>query len=410
MNVVLAVATSAGARNRNLGSGLDRVAGVAIEASMRAIQSESGLRVVIEAPAHPSVWIVALSAVARQPALMMLILMTTRAGARRLLERGRAVAFLARDDGVTPNQRESRYVVIEGHLPAPPSFLVALLAARAELGFVGVILLVAGDAGCCELVAIEVSGVTGIAFDLRVRASQRELGHSVVIEFNRLPLGRGVARFALGAIPGGVSILQAMAGDAGGRQVLVAFAGMAGGATNVLVGAIQSEFRLAVIKRLDAAPAILAVAAIARLTEPLLVRLLRFVAVIAAAGGAAESDRSCVAAVAADRLVAALELEIGGGVIEGLAVELDNIGVSTLVVGVTILAVLVQSVGLPAVKASTVPAVIGGLLVARDAEAGLRLPGEWLVAAVALLFELGVPGNQRAWHHKRLEDVLRSCA
>jgi hypothetical protein len=108
--------------------------------------------------------------------------------------------------------------------------------------------------------------------------------------------------------------------------------------------------------------------------------------------------------------VAALELEIGGGVIEGLTVELHNIGVSTLVVGVTMLAVLVQSVGLAAMKAPTVPAIIGGLLVARDAEAGLRLPGEWLMAAVALLFELGVPGNQRARHHKRLEDVLRSGA
>lgn len=189
MNVVLVVATGAGARNRNLGSGLDRVARVAIEASMRAIQCEPGLRVVIEAPAGPSVWIVAHGAIAGQAAFVMLILMAARAGARRILERGRAVAFLAWDDGVTPDQRESRYVMIEGHLPAPPGFLVALLAARAELGFVGVILLVAGNAGCCELVAIEISGVTGIAFDLRVRASQRELGHSVVIEFNRLPLG-----------------------------------------------------------------------------------------------------------------------------------------------------------------------------------------------------------------------------
>ncbi len=57
-----------------------------------------------------------------------------------------------------------------------------------------------------------------------------------------------------------------------------------------------------------------------------------------------------MAAVAADGLVAALELEVGGGVIEGLAIELDDVGVSTLVVGVTILAVLVQGVGLAAVE------------------------------------------------------------
>ena len=86
MNVVLVVATSAGARNRNLRSGLDRMAGVAVEASMRAIQSESGLRVVIEAPAHPSVRVVAHGAIARQAAFVMLILMAARTCAWCFLE------------------------------------------------------------------------------------------------------------------------------------------------------------------------------------------------------------------------------------------------------------------------------------------------------------------------------------
>ena len=103
MHVVLAVATGASARDRNLGCDIDRVAGVAIEASMRAIQSEFGLRVVIEAPAHPSVRVVAHGAIARQPTFVMLILMAAHAGAWRFLERGRPVAFLARDDGVTSN-------------------------------------------------------------------------------------------------------------------------------------------------------------------------------------------------------------------------------------------------------------------------------------------------------------------
>jgi len=189
MHVVPVVATSAGARDRNLARDLDRVAGVAIEASMRPIKSEFGLRVVIKTPAHPAIRVVAQRTIARQAAFMVLILVAARACARGLLEGGGAVAFLAGDDGVTADERESRDVVIEGHLPAPAGFLVALLAAGAELGFVGVILLVAGDAGRRELVAIEIAGVTGIAFDLRVFPSQRELGHSVVIEFDRLPLG-----------------------------------------------------------------------------------------------------------------------------------------------------------------------------------------------------------------------------
>src|SRR5262245_61365846 len=124
---------------------------------MRPIQSEFGLRVVIEAPAHPAVRVVAHGTIARQPAFMVLILMAARTCAWCFLERARPVAFLAWDDGVTSDQREPRDVMIEGDLPSPPGFLVALLAARAKLGFVGIILLVAGDAGHCELVAIKVA-------------------------------------------------------------------------------------------------------------------------------------------------------------------------------------------------------------------------------------------------------------
>ena len=86
MHVVLAVATGASARDRNLGCDLDRVAGVAIETSMRPIQSEFGLRVVIKAPAHPPVRVVALRAITRQAAFMVLILVTACACAWCLLE------------------------------------------------------------------------------------------------------------------------------------------------------------------------------------------------------------------------------------------------------------------------------------------------------------------------------------
>src|SRR5215510_2898597 len=151
-----------------------------------------------------------------------------------------------------------------------------------------------------------------------------------------------------------MSVLQAMAGDAGRCQVLVTFAGMAGRALDVLVGPIKGEFRFAVVEWLDAAPAILAMATVALLTEPLLVRVLRLVTVVAASRGAAERHRRGVASVTAYCLVAAFEFEIGGDVIEGLTIELNDIGVAALVIGMTILAIFAQGVHVAAVKAPTV--------------------------------------------------------
>lgn len=371
MDVVAAVAANASTRKRDLGGRLDRVAGVAIEPFMGSIQDVAGLGVMVETPADPAVRVVAQRAIAGQAALVMLILVAARAGPRRLLEGGRAVAFLARHNGVAPDEREACDIVIEGHLPAPAGLFVALLAAGAQLRLMRVILLVAGDAGCCELVAIKVAGVTGIAFDLGVLSAQRELGHAVVIELHGLPLGRGVASLALGAVACRMSVLQAMAGDAGRWEILVAFSGMTGGAVDVLVGAFKGEFGLAVVERLDPAPAILAVAAITGFTQAQAVRILRFVAIEAAAGGAPERNRGCMATLAPSGLVHPLELEVGNRVVEGLAVQLHDVGGPALVITVAKFAVLAQCISLAAMKAPSIPSIGGSILMACEAQAGL---------------------------------------
>ena len=73
------------------------------------------------------------------------------------------MALLARDDGVFSKQRKMREVVIVGDLLAPGVLIVALLAVLAELAFMRIVLLVAGDARGPELVVIEIAGVTGLA-------------------------------------------------------------------------------------------------------------------------------------------------------------------------------------------------------------------------------------------------------
>jgi hypothetical protein len=76
------------------------VAGLAIEAAMRPCQWVTRLCVVIKAPPRPTIRIVAERAIRPQAPLMMLVGVAGRAIQRRFLEPQRAMAFLARYDGV----------------------------------------------------------------------------------------------------------------------------------------------------------------------------------------------------------------------------------------------------------------------------------------------------------------------
>ena len=117
----------------------------------------------------------------------MLILVAARARARRVLERRRAVAFLAGYRRVEADEGKPREIVIEGDLLAPAGLVVTLIAARAELTLVRIVLLVTADASGRQLVAIEIALVARVALDLGVAAEKRELGRLGMVEVHRLP-------------------------------------------------------------------------------------------------------------------------------------------------------------------------------------------------------------------------------
>ena len=184
-------------------------------------------------------------------------------------------------------------------------------------------------------------------------------------------------------------------------------AGMASGATDVLMGAYKGELRLGMIERFDRAPGFLAVAAIATHAQPPLVRIVGLVTIDATTGGGAIFHFRLVATVAGSRRMGAFQFKIGRCVIEGLAVQLDDVDATSLVIGMAVPAILYGCVGMPAVKSKLLLSVAIDLLVAIDAETRLRLPHERLMAGHAVLFQLGVPFDQRPGHHQLLEQVLR---
>jgi len=103
VHVVLAVTAIAIRGQSNFGNIFGNVAEVAVQTSVRPRQRVTRLRVVIEAPPRPTIRIVAERTIRAQAALMILVAVTGRTIQRCPLEQQRAMAFLARRDGVAPD-------------------------------------------------------------------------------------------------------------------------------------------------------------------------------------------------------------------------------------------------------------------------------------------------------------------
>lgn len=382
------------------------VARMAMQSIMRARQRVAGLLVVIEEPACPTIGVVTARTVGAEPTDMVRILVAARASTRRILERLGSVAFLAGHHRMQSDQWEPRQIMIEDDLLPPARLLVALLAIAAQLTPVRIILAMAGDARHGQFIAIQVAGVALLALELGVAAAQRKLGCLVVVKADRGPRLGGVTGLTIGAVVARMLVLQAVTGDARPTQILVSLAHMAFRTRDFAVRADQWESRLAVIERSHPRPSLLAVTAVTLLAQSTLVRIVCPVTVETAPGGLTEFPVPCMAAVATRSLVGPHQREVGKSMVEGFAVELDDVEWAPLVLCVTRNALTLRRLGAPAMEAALALPICGNRLVARQTKRGLRLAREGLVAAVAVLLQLCVPTDQWPRHHQLFEDAL----
>ena len=269
-----------------------------------------------------------------------------------------------------------------------------------------IILLVTGHAAGRQLVAIEIPAMARIALDPRVPASQWIFRRLVMIEMSRLPHVLIVTGLALGSVSSGVNILNLMAIHAQGTDALVAFANMARRAGDRTVCAQERKLGRVVIERLDLAPCDFAVAIVAFLAKAPLVRIFRLMTVETAPSGLSVLRVPCVAAVATCTPVGADQCEVGECMVEGFTVQLDDVERAPFVFGVARLALAFRRFGVAAVETACALPIRSDRLVARQAKPGLRLTRKGLVAAVAVLFKLRVPIDERSWHHQLLENAL----
>lgn len=257
--------------------------------------------------------------------------------------------------------------MIEGGYATPIVLAMTCLATNAKPAVVPVVLAMAGHTGCRQPVAIEIASVARIAFNLCMCGPERKFRRFVMIEANRAPFVLIVARLAGGSVPSGMDILNLVAVDAGCADPFVAFTDMAAGARDIAVRTLQRKPGLIVVERLHGPPRRLAMTIVAGFPETPLVRIAGLMTIEAVSGGIAKLHVLCVAAVASHGLVSVPKCEIRRSVVEYLAVEQDDVGISPFVIGVTAGAFLFRCIGLTSVKSLDQLTVGGNLFVACQA-------------------------------------------
>lgn len=146
------------------------MAGIAIEASMTAVKSESGPCIVIEVPELPVSYTVAVLALRAQPASVHVVLLVAGVavrGRRVLIQPSRVATLAARCAMLTEEGVLGVSIMIEGN-HSPLLLIMTFLAFRPKVGSMHVVFFMAGIAvGRC-FVAVECAFVASAARSLLV--------------------------------------------------------------------------------------------------------------------------------------------------------------------------------------------------------------------------------------------------
>jgi hypothetical protein len=216
------------------------------------------------------------------------------------------------------HQREPCHVVIEHDFLPPARLVVTLLAPHAHLSLVNIILLMTGDAICCQFVAVEITAVARVAFHGSVLATQREFRCLCVVKGDLRPLAWPVTRLTLGAIPSLMLVLEPMAGNACCSGAFVNLRSVAREAHYLAMRSFQRKRSLGMVERLCFPPDVNRMAGLASLPEASFVRFARPMAVYASGRSRPILGIGLVATIATHCCVRAHERKIGDPVIERL--------------------------------------------------------------------------------------------
>ena len=312
------------------------------------------------------------------------------------------VAALAASVAVSAAQREIRSFVVIEFDRVPRERAVAIAAVVAAPSPMHVVGSVARDAVGGQLLFVELPSVARATASLGVRSFEGKPGLARVVEDRRLPLARRMTRLALRTETSAVGIVDAVAGVAVTGGFFVALPDVTQPARYVAMSTDQGELRLVVIE-LRLPPPVRRVALAAVLAEAAPMGVVLEVAVDAFARGIAMLRIDLVAQGAVGPCVGPDEVEIGEGVIEGIARQAENVRIPALVIGMAASALGPRNPRKAAVEACALLEVFGHRIVAFETERVLRASVERHVTGSAVGFGFGVCASEFTRHDEPLE-------
>lgn len=235
-----------------------------------------------------------------------------------------------------------------------------------------------------------------------MRTEQRKPGFTCVIESLGVPVRRRMAFTAVGATGASMRIVGCVARDALSRRAFVTVAEVACDARNVGVLAGKREVGRAVIE-LDVCPSDRVMAGSAVFAQFALMRLVGLMASKAARRRIAVTLARCVTASAIEQRVSIAQWEIAAVMIELLGNELDDVGVSALMLTVAGPALQALAADEPTMKAFAAAQILSNLFMAGGAQLRLAAPVAAVVTVGALCFDIRMRGRDLARHEQGLD-------
>ena len=284
---------------------------------------------------------------------------------------------------------------------------MAFIAFFFEAALMIVIVSVTGNTRRFQFFLKVVSLVAGVALRLVMRPAKRKLGF-VVIELGLPPAACVVTLITFFPKASLMHIVQGMALCAFHRSLFIPLIGMATVTGCFFVFPRQFEFGLVVVKP-ALAPGFFGMALGTGLPKTPKMRIVFFVAIDATPGGLAVLFTGSVATTAFGRAVLAFQDKVGCFVIKCFGVQLQDIRLPSLMVGVALLAFSFFNLRVKAVKPLFPFNVFTDRLVALQAFFGLPAFFKQDVALGALRLVLGVSLDDGTRHQKLLIRLGIGC-
>lgn len=293
----------------------------------------------------------------------------------------------------------------------PVGCVMAVVAGLAIAPAVSIIILMAADTGIGGSFVVSRFRVALLTADVFMRAGEVKIGCFIMVKAALIPALGTVTVFALVAPCPGMGVVDQVAADTALGHGFILIIRVAAAAVNLLMFTLKGKVGFVVVEG-GVLPAFRAVAVVTVLAQITLVRVGLFMAVDTLLAGVAVFLVRLVAATTGHGAMFTFQHKVGLPVIKTAGIELDNIGVTALMVGVAGFTTDGVSIGEPPVIALLLTDISGDFLMAVQAQRALSGFAERGVALIAIGFILGMTLDQLARHQQRFENIRpgRACS